>query len=265
MDGMTLVRLTNGVVGRIFPERTATWAVRTFTTPRRPDRPEPPVGQRQRLSVGWSVVTFGTSGPKVLAVHGWEGRATQFARMADALVAAGFQVIALDGPAHGQSPEESVHAVAFARAILDVDRELGPFHGVVGHSMGGGAVVFAKAWGLRADRTVLIAPPSSIEAVLARFSAFVGLPDAAHRAFEAAMTRKVGTAPSSLEVSELAETQRGPALVVHDEDDAEVPFDEGLAIASAWPEGRLMRTRGLGHRRILKAPEVIAEVVGFLG
>jgi hypothetical protein len=37
------------------------------------------------------------------------------------------------------------------------------------------------------------------------------------------------------------------------------------AIVSAWPEARLIKTEGLGHRRILKDQKVIAEVADFIG
>jgi hypothetical protein len=51
---------------------------------------------------------------------------------------------------------------------------------------------------------------------------------------------------------------------VHDVDDRVVDFEAGEAIAHAAPAGRLVTTRGLGHGRILRAPEVLAEVVPFV-
>ena len=44
------------------------------------------------------------AGPSVLLVHGWEGRGAQLGALVDPLVAAGYRVVALDGPAHGDSP-----------------------------------------------------------------------------------------------------------------------------------------------------------------
>jgi hypothetical protein len=51
--------------------------------------------------------------------------------------------------------------------------------------------------------------------------------------------------------------------VVHDEGDLEVPWQDGKTYAEAWPDSRLLTTRGLGHRRILREPEVMAAVAGF--
>ncbi len=55
-----------------------------------------------------------------------------------------------------------------------------------------------------------------------------------------------------------------PALIIHDRDDRDIPWQEGEAVARAWPHARFLRTEGLGHRRILRDPDVIDRVVRFL-
>lgn len=54
------------------------------------------------------------------------------------------------------------------------------------------------------------------------------------------------------------------ALVIHDEGDREVPFDDGASIAAAWPGARLVQTTGLGHRKILRDEAVIATVTSAI-
>ncbi len=53
-------------------------------------------------------------------------------------------------------------------------------------------------------------------------------------------------------------------LVVHDVGDRIVPFSDGESIAHAAPAGTLVSTHGLGHHRILRAPEVLGAVVPFV-
>ena len=53
-------------------------------------------------------------------------------------------------------------------------------------------------------------------------------------------------------------------LVIHDEDDAEVPIACGEKIAHAWPGAELVRTRELGHRRILRDAKALQAVVRFV-
>jgi len=57
---------------------------------------------------------------------------------------------------------------------------------------------------------------------------------------------------------------RAPALVLHDQDDREVPYAAGLALARAWKGARLVATQGLGHRKVLRAAEVVQDAVDFI-
>lgn len=267
---LTLLRATYGTLGRIAPGVAALRARELFLTPRTsPERPwEAEVeaqGERLTLCDGTSVLRFRGPGPRVLALHGWEGRATQWGPMAARLRAQGFDVFAPDGPAHGRSPGRHADMVAFARTLLSAERELGPVVAVLGHSMGAGATAIALASGLRAERAVLLASPSSVEAVFHRFARFIGLPPRSEQRFARAVEAHVGVPARDLRVDALAPRIATPALIVHDQDDLEIPFDEGAAIARAWPSAELLSTRGLGHRKVLRDPAVIDAASRFLG
>ena len=54
------------------------------------------------------------------------------------------------------------------------------------------------------------------------------------------------------------------ALVIHDQDDADVPIAHGERIVEAWRGSRLVRTAGLGHRAILRDPSVVRRTVDFM-
>ena len=54
-----------------------------------------------------------------------------------------------------------------------------------------------------------------------------------------------------------------PALLIHDNDDREVTASQAEILHQAWPGSHLLRTDGLGHRRILRDPAVIAHTVRF--
>jgi hypothetical protein len=55
-----------------------------------------------------------------------------------------------------------------------------------------------------------------------------------------------------------------PALVIHDHDDREVPFASGVALGRAWRGARMVRTRGLGHRAILRDAGVVQDALDFI-
>ena len=270
MSSIAMMRAAASIYGRVRPRSAAGWARRLFMTPRRlPAKPwEQAVEERavrDRLQVGWSCLRWGTGGgPRVLCMHGWEGRATQFDPLARSLARTGATVVAIDAPGHGASPEREAHPIAFARSILDAHYELGPFDLVVGHSMGAGAVGIALAWGVTAERVVLLASPSSMSGVLDRFARFIGLPGAAHDGFRELVEQCVGFSTHEVDVARLVRGIEVPALVFQDRADLEVPFTDGAEIADCWPSATLVPVEGMGHRRLLRDPAVIERIVEFV-
>jgi pimeloyl-ACP methyl ester carboxylesterase len=255
-------------LGLVAPRATGRIALRLFCTPRRHHRPswEKHIADRgETLRVGSNLAAhaFG-SGPIVLLVHGWEGRGTQLGRFVDPLVGAGFRVVALDNPAHGESGGTRTDLIESTEALRKVGRELGPLAGVIAHSFGGAVTTLALERGLDAASVVLIGSPSSVEDVVARFGELAGIKGAAMRAFRDGIERQTGVKMKDVEIFERVARLRVPALIVHDRGDPEVPFHDAERLAARWPGATLMATTGLGHRRILKDDEVIRRAVEFL-
>jgi pimeloyl-ACP methyl ester carboxylesterase len=200
----------------------------------------------------------------VLLAHGWESRRTHWGAFVDALTDAGLRAVAVDAPAHGDSPGARANVLEYSRALVRVGREIGPLAGVVGHSFGAGASVIALDRGLAADRAALISGPSSLVAVTERWARHHRLTEAEIPEFVRMVEREVGEPLEGLDAARIAAGLSHPALVVHDRGDEDIPVGEGLAVAEAWPGARMLVTERYGHRRILIAREVVREVVAFL-
>lgn len=267
-------------LGRVSPSGAATVAVRMFLTPQRRARPAHEVellrGARHLIVPGepratgpvarlplasW---TWGDAGPQVLLVHGWEGRGAQLGPLVAPLVRAGFRVVAFDAPAHGDSPGGIASLVHFADAVQRVARAHGPFEALVTHSMGGAAATWAQRDAPVARSMVMISPPSDVRDFTRRLSDALSFGDGVRAQVDRRLAARLGVAPAELAMERLAPSMRVPLLVVHDEDDRDVPIASGELVASRWPGARLMRTRGLGHRRILRDPEVLRAAVDFI-
>ena len=151
--------------------------------------------------------------------------------------------------------QHAVHAVA---------HQVGPLHAIVAHSLGSVPVVVAMSEGLAAARLVLLAPPGEVPMYARAFASALGLPPARAEGMLDRARRALGGDLSRLDLRLIAPRMRTPLLVVHDPEDAEVPFAHGQAIAAAWPGARLRITRGLGHRRALRDQAVLSEVVEFV-
>lgn len=210
--------------------------------------------------VGWR---WGdASRPTVVLVHGWGGRGTQLRGFVAPLLARGLSVVCFDAPGHGMTGGRESSLVHFVAALEALAARIGPVRGLVAHSMGGAATAMVMARGLAAERAVLIAPPASLIEASRRFAQVLGVPESLRREMQRKIQHRFGIRWDDFEAERLTGPQ--PMLVIHDTGDREVPFREGRRYVAAWPEARLMATEGLGHRRILADPAVIAAGVDFL-
>ena len=204
------------------------------------------------------------TGPRVVLLHGWGGRAGQLGAFVEPLVAAGYEVVALDAPGHGASEGRLTSMVDFADVLRLLAAETGRLHGIVAHSLGAAAAAFALARGLRAERAVFVGPPAGPADWTRLFAERLEIPPRVMDLMRARAERRLGVLWPDLDVIALAPAQTTPLLVVHDEDDREVPVGDGRALAAAWPGASFVGTRGLGHRRILRDERIVAAAVSFL-
>jgi pimeloyl-ACP methyl ester carboxylesterase len=203
-------------------------------------------------------------GPTVLLVHGWEGRGSQMAAFAAPLAAAGFRAVAYDAPGHGAGRGALSSMPALRAAVEALADATGPLAGVVAHSAGAAATAMAMDGGLEVGAAVFVAPAADPGRFLGLAAEWLGLPpEIAHRT-RRRIERRFDIRFEDLRVPDLAPWLTTPLLVVHDRGDAEVPWQEGAAIAERWPGARLLTTEGLGHRRVLRDPGVVAAAVEFL-
>jgi pimeloyl-ACP methyl ester carboxylesterase len=243
-------------------------AVRSFLTPR-PATTTPRdeellrEGRGMTLSCGLAATAWG-DGPTVMLVHGWESRGTHWGAFIAGLVGAGFRAIAVDAPAHVGSPGERTNVLDYALRLVGAGREIGPLVGVVGHSFGAGASAIALDRGLSADRVALISGPASLVSVVHRWGRGHGLTEEEMPAFFRLIEREIGEPMEPLDIARFAARMSRPALIVPDRGDDDVPVEDGLTVAAAWPGAKVLVIERYGHRRILLAKEVVREVVGFL-
>lgn len=209
--------------------------------------------------------TWGSSkAPLVLLAHGWAGRAAQLGALAQPLVAAGFQVVAFDGPAHGESPGREAHVPMLAECILEIATQQGGLRAVIGHSAGAVSAALATLRGLEPRGLVLIAPALShrrrLERVADRFQLSAGV----RTAFFLAAELRGGWKGQEVDMRVVARQAPCPALVLHDPNDEHTEFAGSLEFTALWRGSRLVPCPGRGHYRILSTPEVVEAAVRFV-
>ncbi len=201
-----------------------------------------------------------------LLLHGWELQSGRMAAFVEPLRAAGWRVVALDMPAHGQSEGERTTLLDWSAAVRGAaerfDSQL-----VLAHSFGATAAAWTMAHGgaPSAERFVILASSIDVEFLVDYSPRFEGVDERVRRAFEAEFEKRMSWRLREFGVAAAASHIQAATLVVHDESDTFVPFEHGRRFARSIPQARMLATHGLGHLGILRDPSIIDAVVAFAG
>lgn len=275
--GLRLFRFALGASQKLWPALAVRAATRLFGTPLPPKW----LQRRRTWDARWKVTHWpfeeadltvyapaaSPHAPIALLVHGWGGHAGQLLALAESLAEHGLRPVLLEMPAHGRSAGTTSNLPQFARAIeYAVARLQQEGHTVAllaGHSLGANAAAHAASRGLAIGRLVLLAPPASPRAYTRYFAQVFGLSETTRAGMQNLIEAREGILMQQFEPRWVAPRIRVPTLVVHDHGDAINAFADGQAFAHAIQGAQLLATEGLGHRRILKDPAVVARVVMF--
>lgn len=198
-------------------------------------------------------------------MHGWSGRATQFFKIIESLLAEGYHVYSIEAPAHGESDQKKTHMLEFVHSIEKANEGFGPFQHAIGHSLGGMALFNAmKNEKFKPETLSVIGSPASIENVVFDFcekiEASEKVGERIIRYIESRYDLKIWQASTAY----LAEQFDPQGIIVHDEDDADVDIENAKELERKWSNANLIITEGLGHRKILMKDQVIDKIIAFL-
>ena len=271
-----LVRLAFSSLGPVFPRQAAKIAYKLFSTPRMraQHRKSDSIIEKAKvfdfMYAGRLLKAYewGSGDKIVLLIHGWESRGTALRSFVPDLVQQGFKVVAIDGPAHGNSYGKQTNLLHFGGAIRAIINQVGEVHSIIAHSFGGASTIFTLANlapEIKIDRLVLIAVPSALERVVDHYVKFIRLPGAAHKELNNIFEKIIGRSLNEVDVSKASDSvQVSKTLLVHDREDTVVPFAASESIAENWDNISFLITEGYGHYNLIKNPVVVDRVVCFV-
>jgi len=256
------------------PRLTTEIMLRHFTQPRRSARRDyrdqlptgayrlhVPYDNRHLAAWGW-----GFSGPAVLLIHGWEANAGSMLHLVPALLDRGYRVCVLDLPGHGLSPRAPTHLVDASFALEAMLRSYGRFQSIVAHSFGAAALCLTleREDTLTPDRIALVSPMPGMDQHLRIFATIAGLSAARAEQLRARLAAILGCPPDDVCALTAAGRLAVDALVIHDRHDPVIPHSAGESMARTVRCARLVTTTQLGHRRILRCPQVQTHILTHL-
>jgi len=250
------------------------YAAKLFTTPIKHKIPKREFDMDQKSiqktiyvpSIDKNIVTYeyGKSERKILLVHGWSGRGTQLFKIADELLKNGYSTISFDAPAHGKSSGKSTIMSEFIASILEIEKQFGPFEFAIGHSLGGMSVLNAIKDGFQVNKAIVIGSGDIVQDILDDFITKLGLKQEISERLRERFEEKYQIKMNDFSAYKAAQEVKIPVLVIHDNNDPEVPVKAGIHINKHLKNGTLYLTEGLGHRKILGNQNVIRKILDFI-
>lgn len=265
---------TAKVLENMSPKLATKFAIKLFTTPIRHKIPKREMGMEagstqqlitiKAINKQIMLYKYGTSDKKILLVHGWSGRGTQLVKIADELIKSGYSTVSFDAPAHGKAPGKTSNLNEFIAATLQIEEEFGPFDIAIGHSLGGMTIINSIKKGLNVKKAVIIGSGDIVQNIMDDFILKLGLKPEISNRMKSIFENKIGETINSFSTYMAAKEVTVPVLVVHDENDNDVPVSAAHHIYENLKNGELLITKELGHRKILGDPKVIKKIVSFI-
>ncbi|MFN5134533.1 MAG: alpha/beta hydrolase [Chitinophagaceae bacterium] len=204
---------------------------------------------------------------KVLILHGFSSTIKKFDHFVMPLVKKGYEVLAFDAPAHGDSGGKRIDVLLYVKTIEAVYEKFGPIHSFIAHSFGGLALsLFMEQLKYQDNKKmVLIAPATESSTALHSFCKLLKIDDEVKEEMRKLILEKTKQWPEWFSVRRAANNIKAHVLWIHDEDDEQTPWsDAEKVMQDEHPNFQFMVTKGLGHRKIYRDNKVKKAVFEFL-
>ena len=215
-----------------------------------------------------------TQHKKILITHGWISRAAYMVRFIKTLHQQGYEIYALDFPAHGEAKGLQLPWIDAVKIIQNTINQHGPFYGVIGHSFGGSMVLNAlnlagqmPEWGLvqAPERAILIASPIQMRNPINNFAKKLKLSGRAYLELRNFIQEQAKVNLRLISLSHFAtQTPNIPFLCIHGEQDRTVSPRESIMFCNAYQQANLHLLQDADHVSVLMDERVENLVSEFL-
>ncbi|MEJ7768711.1 MAG: alpha/beta fold hydrolase [Chitinophagaceae bacterium] len=204
---------------------------------------------------------------RFLILHGFQSSAKNFERFVQPMVRKGYEVIAFDAPAHGESAGKQINVLQYRSMIVDICNTYGPVHAFMAHSFGGLAISLALENIDHTNETkmVLIAPATETSTAIQSLYNTLRLNTETRLEFERLVFNAGGQPVAWYSIVRALKNIKASILWFQDENDDVTPIaDVQPVIEANYSNIAFNITKGLGHRRIYHDTDVLNAVLAFL-
>jgi len=256
---------------KLIPPLGDAWLVRLFLKPVRHPLTKSQIAGLSKFEVsdhqvkGYQLRLYkrGT-GPEVICMHGWSGKALQFLDISEALDKAGYTFIGIDAPGHGKSSGGLTNMFEFTDAFEFALSQAKQPKAVIGHSLGAACIAFSAARETSIPALVTVGAPVLADDILSEFTRMVNAPKGKEEAIRQATIKRFGVTFDSVTLQTTFNAVKAPVLGIHGKEDMDVPHTHLDVLKSMKPDMTIQKFEGVGHRRILKEPEAISSILDWI-
>ncbi|MFV1983762.1 MAG: alpha/beta hydrolase [Thiohalomonadales bacterium] len=203
--------------------------------------------------------------PRVLLIHGWNGRGLQLGYFVNPLLLQGFQVISFDAPGHGRSPGKESNLLHIADVVTAISKSIGPIDTIIGHSFGAMVMARVARDGINIRKAVAISSPMHANYLITGFCTVLGIKEKSKENLHQRIKRRFGeNIFNYISANNNVRHLTIPGLIVHDKHDREIPLKHAKELNKLWSGSQLLITENLGHMRILRDQNVVTNIVNFI-
>lgn len=198
----------------------------------------------------YRVMTYRWLGSKntILLTHGWESNSARWKTLIQDLKRKDYNVVAVDAPGHGMSSGKMFDAMLYAEFInVAAERFLPQI--IIGHSVGGMAAAFFqhKYQFESIKKIVLLGAPSEFQDVMKRYTDMLGYNERIVSQLQHTIVERFGSTADSFSTAKFLNSIVSEGLIIHDQDDHIIPYNDALLIQESFKNSQLITTKGLGH------------------
>jgi pimeloyl-ACP methyl ester carboxylesterase len=173
-------------------------------------------------------------------------------------------VVAYDAPAHGKSSGKTTNILQMIATISHLDNQSLGFDYLIGHSFGGMAIFnFCKA-PTSVKKIITLGAADNMRTIFDDYMLSVGLNKKTSAQMTRYFERKFKLKIDDYSPFKAVQNNQIPTLLLHDEEDYDVSVRCADNIAAHHQNATTIKTKRLGHRRILRDETVMNHITSFI-
>lgn len=202
-------------------------------------------------------------GKTVLLAHGWESNTSRWNYILEDLKTKDYNIVALDGPAHGRSGGKQFNAILYSEFLNIAVQKFKP-EVIIGHSVGGMATVFCmhNYQVPSVKKIVLLGAPAHFTGVFDRYKSMMGYNRRISNGLDNIVLQRTGKPVEYFSAANFTKSIEARGLIIHDKKDKIIPYEDAQLYANRYENSELISTSGFGHG--LKDASLIPKIIEFI-